>query len=180
MLINQNNKCVICKCDISKHPCVDHDHETGKIRGLLCLNCNHAIGFFRENVKLLEKVIIYLSESEKYTVPKTQIKILNKTKEQISKSRRLKYIHKITLEQFYQMLEDQNFKCKICDRNISEHSRKKNSALIDHNHKSNSIRGLLCGYCNVGVGKFFDNVEIIKKSIEYLRISGQFKEISHV
>lgn len=40
MLVEQDGKCLICEKDISKRPCVDHNHSTGKVRGLLCYYCN--------------------------------------------------------------------------------------------------------------------------------------------
>lgn len=41
---------------------VDHNHTTGKIRGLLCTNCNTGIGNLKDKIELLEKAIIYLKE----------------------------------------------------------------------------------------------------------------------
>jgi hypothetical protein len=40
---------------------VDHDHTTGQIRGLLCADCNMAIGILRDSVKTLRNLIAYLS-----------------------------------------------------------------------------------------------------------------------
>lgn len=39
---------------------VDHDHETGEIRGLICNACNKGLGFFKDNVELLKKATEYL------------------------------------------------------------------------------------------------------------------------
>jgi len=39
---------------------------------------------------------------------------------------------------------------------------------VDHDHKTNKIRGLLCQFCNTALGKFLDDVEILKKAILYL------------
>jgi hypothetical protein len=61
MVVEQNNKCGICK-KIMKEPCVDHDHATGEIRGLLCYNCNAAIGLFEDNPLTLMAAIKYLEE----------------------------------------------------------------------------------------------------------------------
>lgn len=42
--------------------CIDHDHETGKVRGMLCDGCNKALGHARDNVEVLEGLITYLKE----------------------------------------------------------------------------------------------------------------------
>lgn len=58
----QGGKCAICneepKTKRGLH--VDHDHESGKVRGLLCHGCNVALGSFKEDVTLLNKAIKYL------------------------------------------------------------------------------------------------------------------------
>ena len=61
-LAEQNGCCAICKssCKTGKALAVDHDHETGKNRGLLCMDCNTALGKFRDNVEILQSAISYL------------------------------------------------------------------------------------------------------------------------
>lgn len=49
-----------------KHFHVDHSHETGKVRGLLCHACNVGIGLFKEDVKLIEKAIEYVNRHSKH------------------------------------------------------------------------------------------------------------------
>jgi hypothetical protein len=58
----QDNKCAICskECITGKRLCVDHDHETGQIRDLLCTNCNQGLGKFQDDPQLLEKAADYL------------------------------------------------------------------------------------------------------------------------
>lgn len=49
MLISQDYKCAICKEGLREGAHFDHDHKMGFVRGLLCPNCNMAIGLFKDN-----------------------------------------------------------------------------------------------------------------------------------
>lgn len=61
MLTAQNNVCAICKSAPDKIAlAVDHCHSTGKIRGLLCANCNKILGHAKDNVVILREAINYL------------------------------------------------------------------------------------------------------------------------
>lgn len=64
LLQEQNNSCAICGCLCSsgKRLAVDHDHATGKVRGLLCGNCNLALGKFQDSISLLNTAIGYLTK----------------------------------------------------------------------------------------------------------------------
>lgn len=61
-VLNQNGKCMICKkqCGHGKMLSLDHDHETGQIRDLLCASCNLALGGFMDDPKILEEAASYL------------------------------------------------------------------------------------------------------------------------
>ena len=64
MFEEQNGVCYLCKKPGDgrwKKLCVDHDHETGKVRKLLCRSCNTALGQVGDNVDLLKAMIDYLS-----------------------------------------------------------------------------------------------------------------------
>lgn len=64
-LIDQNFSCAICKKHISffnKQFCVDHNHTSGKIRGLLCGLCNKGLGMMFDDQAILQNAIIYLNE----------------------------------------------------------------------------------------------------------------------
>lgn len=56
-------KCQICKQQF-KTLCVDHDHTTGKVRGLLCRPCNLGISAFLENNKVMQNAIKYIEETK--------------------------------------------------------------------------------------------------------------------
>lgn len=71
MLQAQDGKCAICNQPERRfHPktgklwelCVDHDHESGEIRGLLCCDCNTALGLFKDNPDSLYAAIKYLEK----------------------------------------------------------------------------------------------------------------------
>lgn len=68
LLQNQSGGCAICTASKSrsgKKLAVDHCHSTGKIRGLLCNECNTSLGLFKENLEILKKAINYLENSKK-------------------------------------------------------------------------------------------------------------------
>ena len=67
MFKNQNGVCAICGKSESviniyglPRLSIDHNHKTGKVRGLLCNNCNAVLGFSRESVLILQSTINYL------------------------------------------------------------------------------------------------------------------------
>jgi hypothetical protein len=58
MLVEQDNKCAACDKPDPEH--VDHDHATGQVRGMLCFNCNQALGNVRDSVQILDRLAAYL------------------------------------------------------------------------------------------------------------------------
>jgi hypothetical protein len=60
MVKAQNGYCALCKNKITGRLCVDHNHETGKVRELLCVRCNAGLGNFTESVEKLYNAIEYL------------------------------------------------------------------------------------------------------------------------
>lgn len=56
--------CEICKTDVPSGPkkswCLDHDHQTGQARGILCAACNVGLGMFKDNVDILDSAMKYL------------------------------------------------------------------------------------------------------------------------
>jgi nitrate/TMAO reductase-like tetraheme cytochrome c subunit len=58
----QKGKCGICHEELlaGKKSHTDHDHNTGKVRGILCQPCNHALGLFKDNIVTLQSAINYI------------------------------------------------------------------------------------------------------------------------
>lgn len=66
LIVRQDNKCAICKKSFLSEdrytaPCIDHDHKTGKVRGLLCHTCNLSLGHLES---FLDQAIKYIKENE--------------------------------------------------------------------------------------------------------------------
>jgi hypothetical protein len=69
----------------------------------------------------------------------------------------------VTLNWLYQKIIDQEFKCTICETHIDE-----KSAVIDHCHDKNYVRGVICNKCNTAIGFFKNNTNSMKNAIKYL------------
>jgi len=62
ILQNQKNQCPICFSLLgNKKWCIDHNHKTGRLRGLLCYNCNTLLGMAQDNINTLRNAIEYLT-----------------------------------------------------------------------------------------------------------------------
>lgn len=61
MAAGQNNTCAICnRPNKNRRLCVDHDHNSGETRGLLCTKCNAALGLFNDDPKVVQSATNYL------------------------------------------------------------------------------------------------------------------------
>lgn len=87
----------------------------------------------------------------------------------IYKDRKLRYKHKISLKEFECLLIGQDHKCAICGKPLVD-----KTTVIDHDHLNSKIRGVLCRFCNTGLGFFLDDPWILNKAIEYLRRNNDF------
>lgn len=66
MFLNQNGQCKICgihQSSLKENLTVDHDHSTGKVRGLLCRKCNLLLGNAKDEPSILQRAIVYLTYS---------------------------------------------------------------------------------------------------------------------
>ena len=61
----KKTRCDLCRVKFDElgnkqHKHIDHCHKTGKVRGVLCLNCNHALGKLKDNARLFRRAADYL------------------------------------------------------------------------------------------------------------------------
>ena len=76
----------------------------------------------------------------------------------------------ITLADYDEMLEAQEGGCVICGKTPAEQNGRR--LCVDHDHKTDEIRGLLCDNCNQGLGRFQDNPVLLRSAINYLQMGG--------
>lgn len=69
LMEQQGFECAICYADLSNvsEAFVDHDHTSGKVRGILCSNCNSGLGFFKDQVELMINAGVYLDSRRNIT-----------------------------------------------------------------------------------------------------------------
>ncbi len=183
--LGQGGVCAICGQD--KKLMVDHNHQTSRVRGLLCNLCNAAVGFFSEDIRILVNAIEYLKcpgiaprdvqplSSERplarFEIPYWEAQSRDKEFRN-RKSKNLKQHYGIDIDQYEALLEKGNGVCWICfrpeTRRRSKKARHPEALYVDHHHSSGLIRGLLCRTCNTGIGYFDDDPERVAKAIEYL------------
>jgi len=76
---------------------------------------------------------------------------------------------KTTMEEFMALLSSCAGRCDICGIPLSQ-----SNMVIDHNHKTNKVRGLLCRKCNIGIGLLKDSVHVIEAAKKYLEERSNF------
>lgn len=75
----------------------------------------------------------------------------------------MKYRYGLTIKAYEELLEDVGYECPICNRSHYE-----GALVVDHDHITNEVRGVLCRTCNSGIGFLGDDIELLEKAIQYL------------
>lgn len=86
------------------------------------------------------------------------------TKAERAKNAQLKYLYGIDLDDYHEILEGQGGRCAICGRLPSL----KQSLVVDHDHRTGDVRGLLCVRCNTVLGRFYDDPQLFLTAGRYL------------
>jgi hypothetical protein len=78
----------------------------------------------------------------------------------------LKRKFNLSRETYQEMLDGQGGRCKICG--YDKPRGRYDNFSVDHDHKTGEIRGLLCAFCNTGIGQFQDSPSLLRKAATYL------------
>lgn len=135
-------------------PCIDCGFSNAYHPGRRCKLCKQ-----KRHNQLLKKRRANLTpeESEKRKSYEKQIQFRIKLKK-----------FNLTESDYQTLLLNQDFKCAICRRN---NPCGKGDWHLDHCHKTNTVRGLLCHYCNIALGCFSDSIDFLQSAITYLKKS---------
>lgn len=79
---------------------------------------------------------------------------------------RLRSVYGISIEKYMEMYGSQNGKCALCS--VSKPPHGKDGLYVDHCHNTGNVRKLLCASCNSALGHMKDDVEIMRKAIDYI------------
>jgi hypothetical protein len=85
----------------------------------------------------------------------------------------------ISLEDYKAVLHEQAGGCAVCGRppgSVATGNKSKGTLAVDHDHATGVFRGLLCTNCNLGIGSFFDNPELLVKAATYLQAHRELVE----
>lgn len=95
----------------------------------------------------------------------------DKCKDEAISSRYLEKTYGITIDEYNTLLEEQDNRCAICGGEgfLMDNDRHKVKLVVDHDHNTGVIRGLLCHNCNRAIGLFHDNVNDLESAIKYLK-----------
>lgn len=70
-------------------------------------------------------------------------------------------------EQFKRLLDEQGGVCAVCGSGFDESTRL-TKCVVDHDHETDEVRGLLCWACNIGLGSFLDDPARLRAAADYL------------
>ena len=180
MVKNDIMKCIKCDIDLNDS---NYTLKSPKQSGMkICDNC------YREERKRImkdwrernpDKEHKYAKEGydrnrEKELLRKKRDYAENRNNLQIKKKDyNLRRNFGIGLDDLKKMVEDQNYKCKICGKELKiiEGETNDDAAHVDHDHATGKIRGILCHSCNLILGHAGDNPQILLNAAKYLGVS---------
>ena len=146
----KRGRCKLCEIEDRKIYLTPEKIEMGRVTSRKYLFAN------REEVKRKQKIWCEKNKERRY---------------KWQRNNQLKKRYNISLEEYHSLLLIQEGKCKICKTTTP--GRKRKGFMVDHCHKTGIVRGLLCVQCNLAIGQFNDNPEIVKIAAKYLELNGK-------
>ncbi|MFI0446134.1 endonuclease VII domain-containing protein [Actinomadura sp. 6N118] len=167
MAAQQGGLCAICLSSAAKH--VDHDHKTGKVRGLLCFSCNGALGQFGDDSRRMRAAAAYLERHPKgfqwEPVDEESYRTLQLWGFWVNRvSARAIARHRLSPRDVIRLGLQPGDECPICLSAPAIH--------VDHCHETGEVRGLLCPECNTGMGQLRDDPVTLRRAADYLERTG--------
>jgi hypothetical protein len=164
MLARQGGLCAICR--VVPGTFVDHCHTTGRVRGVLCFNCNNGLGHFADNLVLLELAALYLEGEVLW--PEFVVLPEGRGDSPVARTRtyHLSRRYRVRHEDVERMISDQHGLCVVCWDRPPEH--------VDHCHRSGAVRHVLCLPCNTGIGQFRDDPEVVRRALSYVEAAAEY------
>jgi len=149
MVEDQSGKCAICQAEFksTRTTHVDHCHETGEIRAILCHSCNVKLGRFE---KQSARVVPYIDGPRPVLDP--SIGAADDphltAKQRFDRNRNLVNKYGVTSGQKDNLIARQGGLCLVCEDPFKSDKH----THLDHCHNSRDIRGVLCHWCNIVIG----------------------------
>ena len=142
-----------------------------------CIDCSkkyHAKRYVEQKDKLQVQLKKYKEENkEKLEVASLLWKKNNPDKvKQYQRTSNLRKNFGLSMDEYEQMLAKQNNLCAICEKpeTFIHHQTKETARLaVDHCHKTNKVRKLLCKSCNTALGLFKDDIGVMENAVKYLK-----------
>ena len=147
----QHIECPVCQANLNSQKVrkvIDHNHTTGKVRGILCHSCNTSLGMLKENPEIINQAIAYLSIDFSNNI----------TYQSVRKRKQL-------VQVYGDLVKQRSETCRICGKNSQVNKRR---LAIDHSHNEGNIRDLLCSNCNTSLGFIKENKQSLANMIKYL------------
>ncbi|MEW9551625.1 endonuclease domain-containing protein [Nonomuraea sp. NPDC050783] len=168
MLARQGGLCAVCRRVPGTF--VDHSHVTGRVRGVLCFNCNNGLGHFGDNTVLLELAALYLDGEvlwpEFVVLPEAGREAGRETgRVTPSRSYHLARRYGLRHEDVERMVAGQHGVCVVCWGRPPEH--------VDHCHRTGEVRFALCLPCNTGIGQFRDEPAVVWRALAYVEAAAE-------
>lgn len=154
------------KCNQAKPVSEFYKHPT--IRNGLRSQCKECVQAYRERPDVKQRTRDWFQKNKTRILAtrKATRKTQGRRYRPSSESRRrhaLQWKYGLTVEQYDSILEQQEGTCAIC-----RNAPKSKPLVVDHCHRTQKVRGLLCNKCNISLGGLGDNIEGIMRAVEYL------------